>query len=464
MKYFPVFFDLDNEVVVLVGNSQALAAKLANLVKTNARLLVFSEEPASKFGRFAEHERMELIRGLPSEDILSTARLVYLDSSNLRRQRQIFASCKTLNVAVNTIDDAGSSDFISAAIVDRDPVTVAISSSGSAPVLVRRIKAMIEELLESDTGAIARLAQALRPKVKTALSHRGRLAFWQRYFDGSAADRIRRIGFAAARKEFHRELDLEIERVEESQPIALVGAGPGDPELLTIRARRFIERADVVLYDRLVDSRVVDLARREAKLIAVGKRPGGSSWSQAEINRELIQHAKNGERVVRLKSGDPMIFGRADEEIDAIQAAQLNYEVIPGITAASAASASIGRSMTRRDRNSAFNLITAHDVKGFAEHDWKSLAAPGATSAIYMGVRAARFVQGRLLVHGARPDTPMCVVENAARDNERVIDATLGTLHAQMQTHRVRGPAIIFIGLRSRQAISKISHALPAAV
>ena len=464
MKYFPVFLDLDNQLVVLVGDADGLTPKLANLLKTDARLMVFVKNSNDYLEKLAANNQIELNTGLPSKDTLASARLVYLDGSQVDIHRQLRSQCQSLNVPVNTVDDAGASDFISAAIIDRDPVVVAVSSSGAAPILVRRIKAQIESLLATETGVVARLANKLRPKAKTALDKTARIAFWRRFFDGLAASRLRQLGFDEARKVFHRELGEGAALDSGPQPVALVGAGPGDPELLTLRARRVLEQADVILYDRLVDPRILDIARREARFIEVGKQPGGKSWHQDEINQAIVEHAKEGNHVVRLKSGDPMIFGRADEEIDAILQADLTYEVVPGITSASAASASIGRSLTRRERNSAFSFLTAQDVNGFAEHDWRALAKPGATSAIYMGVRAARFVQGRLLVHGADPDTPVSVIENASREDERIIDASLGTLQTQLEAHGVVGPAIIFIGLNSRHASAEMSTRVPAAV
>jgi len=234
--------------------------------------------------------------------------------------------------------------------------------------------------------------------------------------------------------------------------VILVGAGPGDPELLTLKARRVLHDADVVLYDRLVDPRILELARREATLIEVGKKPGGPAWKQPDINAAMIEHAREGALVVRLKSGDSLVFGRADEELDALEAAGIPWEVVPGITAASAAAASAGRSLTRRGRNGAIGFITAQDAEGYAEHDWRALAQPGKTFAIYMGLRAARFVQGRLLLHGASPETPVTIVENASRPDERVIESQLGGVSQTIWASAIRGPAIIFIGLKARAA------------
>jgi len=232
----------------------------------------------------------------------------------------------------------------------------------------------------------------------------------------------------------------------------IVGAGPGDPELLTLKARRALHEADVVLYDRLVDPRILELARREAELIEVGKTPGGPAWKQDDINAAMIENVRAGAVVIRLKSGDPMVFGRADEELDALDDAGIRWEVVPGITSASAAAASAGRSMTRRGRNQAISFLTAHEAQGYAEHDWRALAQPGKALAIYMGLRAARFVQGRLLLHGASPETPVTIIENASRTDEKQISASLADMAERISEAGIAGPAIIFIGLPARRA------------
>jgi len=230
--------------------------------------------------------------------------------------------------------------------------------------------------------------------------------------------------------------------------VMLVGAGPGDPELLTLKARKALHEADVILYDRLVAPEILELARREARMIEVGKTSGkDSSWKQADIEALMIEEARSGATVIRLKSGDPMVFGRADEEIAALDAADIAVEVIPGITAAVAASATLKQSLTRRGRNSSFTLLTARDMQSFAEYDWHSLAAKGSVFAIYMGVEACSFVQGRLLAHGAAPDTPVSIVEHISRPHQVICIGTLAELPELVHRTGIHGPAIIFIGL-----------------
>ncbi|MCR8547056.1 uroporphyrinogen-III C-methyltransferase [Salipiger sp. P9] len=234
--------------------------------------------------------------------------------------------------------------------------------------------------------------------------------------------------------------------------VAFVGAGPGDPELLTLRAMRLIGAAEVLLHDQLVPQEILDLAAENATLVPVGKKGFGPSMKQDAINALIIGHARSGARVVRLKAGDPGVFGRLDEETEALDAAGIPYRVTPGLTAATAAAASLGVSMTKRGRNSDLRLLTGHDVKGFAEQDWRTLARPGAVAAIYMGKRAARFLQGRLLMHGADPMTPVTVVENASRAHERQMPATLATLAATLEAARLDGPAVLLLGLAPQAA------------
>ena len=240
-------------------------------------------------------------------------------------------------------------------------------------------------------------------------------------------------------------------------PVAIVGAGPGDPELLTLRALNRIQAADTILHDRLVPGAILDLARPGARLIETGKTGFGATMPQEAINALMISEAHSGARLVRLKGGDPAVFGRLDEELDALTAAGIEYEITPGITTASAAVASIGQSLTRRGRNGSARLITGHDMQGYADHDWRALAQPGSVAAIYMAKRAARFIQGRLMMHGAAPDTPVTVIENASRANQRVLETTLERLPTDLAAADFDGPALTFLGLTPRQSLAALS-------
>ncbi|GGB96677.1 uroporphyrinogen-III C-methyltransferase [Marivita lacus] len=235
-------------------------------------------------------------------------------------------------------------------------------------------------------------------------------------------------------------------------PVAFVGAGPGDPDLLTLKALRALQTADVVIHDRLVSTEILALVGPQTRLRNAGKEGFGPSLTQGAINDMIVDEALSGARVVRLKSGDPTVFGRLDEELDAILEAGLDYSIIPGLTSASAAVAALGQSLTKRGRNTAVRLITGHDMQGYADHDWRALARDGEVAAIYMAKKAARFIQGRLLMHGAAPGTPVTIVENASRPDQRIVAATLATLPAILAEADMTGPALLMYGLAPRDA------------
>jgi len=234
--------------------------------------------------------------------------------------------------------------------------------------------------------------------------------------------------------------------------VIFVGAGPGDPDLLTLKAWRALQSGDVVIHDRLISPEILALAAPDALMIAAGKQGFGPSMKQDDINALIMRHANGGAQVVRLKGGDATLFGRLDEEIDACDTAEIPWQIIPGVTAASAASAAIGQSLTRRNRNSSIRFLTGHDIKGFADHDWAALARPGAVAAIYMAKKSARFIQGRLIMHGADRATPVSVIENASRPDQRILETTLAHLPADLAAAQLTGPALTFLGLAPRAA------------
>jgi uroporphyrin-III C-methyltransferase len=237
-----------------------------------------------------------------------------------------------------------------------------------------------------------------------------------------------------------------------TQPVAFVGAGPGDPDLLTVKALRALQTADVVIHDRLVSAEILALVGPQTRLRNAGKEGFGPSLTQAAINQMIVDEALTGARVVRLKSGDPTVFGRLDEELDAITEAGLDFTIVPGLTSASAAVAELGQSLTKRGRNTSVRLITGHDMQGYADHDWRALARDGEVAAIYMAKKAARFIQGRLLMHGATPSTPVTIVENASRPEQRIVAATLATLPSILSEADMTGPALLMYGLAPRDA------------
>ena len=280
---------------------------------------------------------------------------------------------------------------------------------------------------------------------------RARRDFWRDYYFNAGPKAIA-DGVDAVRPALDDLLNAHLARDAREGHIAFVGAGPGDPELLTLKARRALDEADVVIYDRLISKEILELARREAIMLDVGKEGFGPSTPQDTINDLLVEHGASGAQVVRLKSGDATIFGRLDEELDAVTAAGIGWHIVPGITAASAAVASIGQSLTKRGRNASVRFLTGHDMQGFADHDWATLAAPNEVAAIYMGKKSARFVQGRLIMHGADQNTPITVIENASRPDQRVLSTTLAHLPTDLANANMTGPALTFYGLAPRDA------------
>ncbi|MEM8878020.1 MAG: siroheme synthase CysG [Pseudomonadota bacterium] len=452
MRHFPIYLDLRGQRVIVSGGGEISIAKLRLLLKTEAKIFVFAEDACDEIRQWAKEGRLNLVeRPLAHEDVLC-ARLVYGANGDPAEDARVAALGHGASAMVNIVDNLPDSDFITPAIVDRDPVTVAIGTEGAAPVLARQIKALNEEALSTELGPLARIGMAHR-EAATAIPYGApRRQFWSRYYNDEGPRALHEGGSAAVEDMLPGLIQSFAQGDPQNGRVSLVGAGPGDPDLMTMKARRALHDADVVIYDRLVSDDILELARREASFVQVGKIPGGQSWRQDDINALMVSEAQSGVHVVRLKSGDPGVYGRLDEEMDALDAAGIPFEIIPGVTSAIAAAAEIQVSLTRRHRNASFRFLTGHDVDGFAEHDWAALAKPGATAAIYMGVRAAHFIQGRLLMSGAHADTPVTAVENASRADRVVVSTTLGELSEGLKQAGIAGPAILFLGLRAREA------------
>ncbi len=452
MRHFPIFIDLTGQPVVLSGAGEVAVPKIRLLMKTGARITVFGEKPHEQIRAWADESELTLVERRVSEADVAGARLLYGANGSRAADKAVARIGKAAGVLTNIVDNLGDSEFITPAIVDRDPVTIAIGTEGTAPMLARKIKADLEEMLPAGLGALAKIANRFRPIANILPTGEQRRTFWHRFFFGDGVRAHGQSGAAGIKTRLSSLLAEILADEQPSQPVAFVGAGPGDPDLLTVKARRLLSQADVILHDRLVPQPILELARREATIISVGKKGYGPAWKQADINRLLVEHGRESGLVVRLKSGDPTVFGRLDEELEALEAAGIAFEVVPGITAATAAAAGIGASLTRRGRNSDLRVLTGRATEGFAEHEWRELASQGATAAIYMGVHAARFIQGRLLMHGADRRTPVTVVENASRSDERIIATTLGDLPVAIDAAAIDGPAVLLLGLEPRQA------------
>ncbi len=460
MQHFPIYLNLANRHVLLAGSGEVALAKLRLLARTPARVTLFAPEPEAALAAFATDVGAKLLpRALQAQD-LQDAALVYAATADAQEDARIAGLARAAGALLNIVDNLDGSDFITPAIVDRAPVTVAIGTEGAAPVLARAIKTDLENRLPEGLGTLARAGKLFRHAAEALPYGRPRRDFWAEYYFRTGPQVLDAAGSELLDHALEALLQAHLAREPGAGRVDLVGAGPGAADLMTLRARKLLDQADVVIHDGLVPQGILELARREAEFIPVGKQGFGPSTPQDEIIRLMITHAQAGARVVRLKGGDPAIFGRLDEETEALSAAGIDWAVTPGITAASAAAASIGASLTRRGRNQALHLLTAQDVDGLAEQDWKTLALPDSVAAVYMGKRAARFLQGRLLMHGADPATPVTVVANASRPDQRILPLTLESLAVDMAETAVEGPAILLLGLAPAAACAELPQLL----
>ncbi len=451
MQHFPIFLNVRNARIVVSGGGEAALAKLRLLLKTEARVDVFATEPAVEIVDWAAGGRIILTRRRVQPGDISGAALFYAADEDATQDARTAAIARAEGALVNIVDNLDGSGFITPAIVDRDPVTIAIGTEGAAPVLARAIKADLEARLSPSLGILARIGKAFRPVAERLPMGRKRRDFWAEFYFDAGPRAVDAGGADAAEVALDELLSRHLGTEGTRGRVDFVGAGPGDPELLTLKARNALDRADVVIHDRLVTPEVLELARREAVILDVGKEGFGPSTAQHRINALIVEHAGAGAQVVRLKSGDPTVFGRLDEEIEAVAAAGIDWRIVPGITAASAAVAAIGQSLTKRGRNGSIRVLTGHDMQGFAEHDWAGLARPGAVAAVYMGKKSARFIQGRLMMHGAAADTAVTVIENVSRSDQQIHATDLARMARTMA--EVRGPALTFIGLSPRDAM-----------
>ena len=363
MQHFPIFVNLAGQRVVVSGGGEAALAKLRLLFKTEAALVVYAADPAGEIVQWAEAGRLTLVRRPLAEGDVAGARLFYAADEDADEDARTSAVARAEGALANIVDNLHDSEFITPAIVDRDPVTVAIGTEGAAPVLARAIKADLEARLPVRLGPLARIGKAFRKMADALPMGRPRRDFWADYYFNAGPRAFDEKGAEGADAALKGLLTDHLSRQSRKGHVAFVGAGPGDPELLTLKARRALDEADVVIHDRLISPEILELARREALLLDVGKEGFGPSTKQEDIDALIVEHARQGAQVVRLKSGDSTVFGRLDEEIDAVEAAGVSWHIVPGITSASAAVAAIGQSLTKRGRNSSVRFLTGHDTR-----------------------------------------------------------------------------------------------------
>ncbi|HBC06297.1 MAG TPA: uroporphyrinogen-III C-methyltransferase [Rhodospirillaceae bacterium] len=445
MRQFPIFLTVQDRPVLIAGGGEAAARKLRLLLKADAWVTVVAPDANDEILDLFEAGDIDWqARAFQPEDLAGMA-LAYGATGIDAVDRQIAAAARKAGVPVNVVDRPDLSDFITPAIIERDAITVAVSSGGAAPVLARGVKAAIERLLHPNLGRLAVFAERFRGAVKAMVpGGRARLRFWDAFFDGPIAARVLAGDETGAAEDMLSYVNRR--GLEQDGIVHIVGAGPGAADLITLRGQRLLEQADVIVHDRLVGDGVLDLARRDADRIDVGKAPGCHPVPQDKINDILIAEARLGKRVVRLKGGDPFVFGRGGEELQALNAAGIRAEVVPGITAATACAAATGIPLTHRGHASAVTFVTGHKGDGNApDVDWAALARSGATLAVYMGIGGAGVIANDLSRHGLA-DTPVAVIENGTRPDQRVFTGHVRGLDALVRANRITGPALIVIG------------------
>jgi uroporphyrin-III C-methyltransferase/precorrin-2 dehydrogenase/sirohydrochlorin ferrochelatase len=445
MDFLPLFHNLKGRTVLLVGGGEVALRKGRLLADAGAVLRVVAPQIDAQLLSMAavSHGQGEL-RGYQETDLAGVC-LVIAATDDQALNAQVSQHAQTRGIPVNAVDAPALCSVIFPAIVDRSPLIVAITSGGDAPVLARLIRAKIETWIPAAYGQLAGLSKRFRAQVKGLFPDvQQRRVFWEEVFQGQVAESV----FAGKLGEGERLLE---EKIAGAAPkslgeVYLVGAGPGDPDLLTFRALRLMQQADVVLYDRLVAPEIVELCRRDAERIYVGKRRSEHALPQEQINQQLVTLAKQGKRVLRLKGGDPFIFGRGGEEIEELAAHGIPFQVVPGITAASGCAAYAGIPLTHRDYAQSVRFVTGHLQDGSCDLPWSDLITPGQTLVFYMGLTGLPQICVQLIAHGRSAQTPVALIQQGTTRNQRVFTGTLGSLPGLLATQTVQAPTLVIVG------------------
>ncbi|MBD0415379.1 siroheme synthase CysG [Oryzicola mucosus] len=445
LSVLPVFFALEDKRAIVAGGSEAACWKAELLAAAGAQVHLYAQPDALSDGFAQIADRIfHHPREWTSSD-LEDAAIAIADAETPAEAQAFYDAARLAGVPVNVIDKPEFCQFQFGSIVNRSPLVIGISTAGAAPILAQAVRRRIETLLPASLAGWAQLAQSMRAAVLDTLpAASSRRSFWERFvdraFSGAPAEQVDTTLLADA--------DRLVFEGTGTGRVTLVGAGPGDAELLTLKAVRALQAADVILFDDLVSPEVLELARREAKRLLVGKRGGRTSCRQEDINDMMVQFAKAGRRVVRLKSGDPMVFGRAGEEIARLQAENIPVDVVPGITSALAMASALGVSLTHRDCAKSVRFVTGHSRKGGLPEDldWRAVADPSATTIFYMGGRTAGEIARRLIAHGMSGSTPVAVVSAVTRPQERRSRGTLQELEALVLAHGLDEPVLVGVG------------------
>lgn len=445
MKTFPMFLRMNDRSVVIAGGGEQAAQKCRLMLKTEAKITVLAEELDEELAALVQKGRIQWQQGAISPDNFRDTALVFVATGCPGMDAALHDLAKSAGALVNVVDQPDLCEAITPSIVDRDPVVVAIGTEGTAPVLARQIKTRMEQMLEPRLGDLAGLVGRLRASAAARLQPRQRRDLWRWVFSSSPRDTFVRGAEREAAEMIKSAIATATFDDPQSAAVSLVGAGPGCRDLITLRGVQRLQEADIIFYDRLVDPGLLELARRDAERVFVGKAPGCHSWPQDRINDMLVRAAQRGQRVVRLKCGDPGVFARGAEEAAALNAAGVSYEIVPGVTAASAAAATTGGFLTERGRTDCLVLATAASADGNLAPDWTRHLIPGTRLALYMGVGAAAEIQQTLIDKGIADAVNVQIISRAETPDQTVFQCRGDELLATTQLETCANPAIIFL-------------------
>lgn len=447
MDFLPLFFSLKQRPVLVVGGGEVALRKARLLAKAGACINVVSPQVRDDLKELVQASSGELLETEYQSSALADVMLVVAATDNQTVNKQVYDDAQAQNLPVNVVDQPNLCSFIFPAIVDRSPVIAAVSSGGSSPVLARLLRAKLETLIPATYGRLATLAEKYRQNVKNQFVHiNQRRGFWEKILNGAVADLVFAGKDSEAEKLLEKELSSSIPVQRELGEVYLVGAGPGDPDLLTFKALRLMQQADVVLFDRLVSQPILDLCRRDAHFIDVGKARSDHTVPQEGINQLLVVFAQKGHRVLRLKGGDPFIFGRGGEEIEELSDAGVPFQVVPGITAAAGCSSYAGIPLTHRDHAQSVRFVTGHLKDDSANLPWHELAFPNQTIVFYMGLMGLPVICRELIANGMDCSTPIALVQRGTRPDQKVVIATLDTMVEALKQNPVSAPTLIIVG------------------
>jgi uroporphyrin-III C-methyltransferase / precorrin-2 dehydrogenase / sirohydrochlorin ferrochelatase len=448
MKFFPVFLDIQNKPCLLVGAGEIALRKAVLLNKAHAQLIVVAPHTSPAFDDFlAKHKNIKYIPSTFQPEHAKNCRLIIAATNNQEVNAQISILAQGNNIPVNVVDNQQLCSFIVPSIIDRSPIVAAVSSSGSSPVLARTIRAKLETHIPAAYGELAKLMNRFRDQVKSKLPDSSlRMRFWENVVSGPVSEMIFSGQPDRADIALQKELDTAAQAKTVTGEVYLVGSGPGDPDLLTFRAVRLMQQADVVVYDRLVSQPIMELTRRDAEQIYVGKERDNHALPQEEINELLARLALEGKRVLRLKGGDPFIFGRGGEEIELLASKNIPFQVVPGITAASGCSSYAGIPLTHRDYAQSCVFVTGHLKNGTTDLNWELLKQPNQTVVFYMGLKGLDTICASLIEHGVSTTMPVALVQQGTTPNQRVLIGTLETLPEIVIKEKPKAPTLIIVG------------------